>query len=292
MGASRTGSSPSFGGEWTETKLEILESYLNAYTTALKCKGFQLVYIDAFAGSGEIRQDGSGHAEVDERDARALIAGSAKRALRVDEPPFDRLVFVEADPRRAKQLESLRRRHRHRHIDVRNTDANEFLSGLEPSAYGNWRGVLFVDPFGAQVDWVTIKAVAQLRRLDMWLLFPVSAVARMLPLSGDPADISTAWEGRLNRVYGGESWRGLYAPDSQFGLFEDDPAAVRAPGVDGLLAIYRQQLEREFGDRLLDESRTLKQSTNSPLFELMFCAGHPRGVEPAKRIARHLIRKW
>ena len=40
-----------FGGRWTETKLEILEAYLNAYTTALKHKPFKLIYIDAFAGT-------------------------------------------------------------------------------------------------------------------------------------------------------------------------------------------------------------------------------------------------
>jgi len=49
-----------FGGEWTQEKLQILERYLDAYTTALKSKPFKLVYIDAFwhwsdrpaAGSG------------------------------------------------------------------------------------------------------------------------------------------------------------------------------------------------------------------------------------------------
>ena len=43
-----------FGGAWTEEKLQILERYLDAYTTALKNKPFNLVYIDAFAGVGEI----------------------------------------------------------------------------------------------------------------------------------------------------------------------------------------------------------------------------------------------
>ena len=42
----------SFGGPWTEQKLEILRRYLDAYTTALKGQGFQLIYIDAFAGAG------------------------------------------------------------------------------------------------------------------------------------------------------------------------------------------------------------------------------------------------
>ena len=41
------------GGKWTIDKLDILERYLDAYTTALKNQPFKLMYIDAFAGTGE-----------------------------------------------------------------------------------------------------------------------------------------------------------------------------------------------------------------------------------------------
>jgi len=42
---------PAFGGPWTLEKLGILESYLNAYTTALKSQPVRPMYIDAFAGA-------------------------------------------------------------------------------------------------------------------------------------------------------------------------------------------------------------------------------------------------
>src|SRR5690606_41679286 len=41
-----------FGGPWTEEKLDRVTRYLQAYTTALKNQPFQLMYIDAFAGTG------------------------------------------------------------------------------------------------------------------------------------------------------------------------------------------------------------------------------------------------
>ena len=41
-----------FGGVWTEQKLERVAKYLRAYTTALKNQPFELLYIDAFAGTG------------------------------------------------------------------------------------------------------------------------------------------------------------------------------------------------------------------------------------------------
>ena len=45
---------PVFGGSWTQEKLNILRGYLDAYTTALKDQPFKLIYIDAFAGSGNL----------------------------------------------------------------------------------------------------------------------------------------------------------------------------------------------------------------------------------------------
>ena len=49
---------PSFGGPWTQEKLEILRQYLDTYTTVLKNQPFNLTYIDAFAGSGWYRDRG------------------------------------------------------------------------------------------------------------------------------------------------------------------------------------------------------------------------------------------
>lgn len=41
-----------FGGQWTAIKLNVLQQYLNAYLKVMKNQPFNLVYIDAFAGSG------------------------------------------------------------------------------------------------------------------------------------------------------------------------------------------------------------------------------------------------
>jgi hypothetical protein len=43
----------SYGGPWTELKLDVLKKYLNFYTDALKNQRFEKWYIDAFAGTGE-----------------------------------------------------------------------------------------------------------------------------------------------------------------------------------------------------------------------------------------------
>lgn len=60
-----------FGGNWTEEKLNIFTSYLDAYIIALQNQKFKKIYIDAFAGTGEIETSDGGQ----------YLVGSAKRAL-------------------------------------------------------------------------------------------------------------------------------------------------------------------------------------------------------------------
>ena len=270
-----------FGGGWTVIKLEVIKNYLDAYTTALKGQSFRLVYIDAFAGDGTVAL------ETPDSEFRKVVDGSARLALEVKDKQFDRLVFVEQDGERCEELRRLKVHHPNRRVEIEQADANTFLQGLNFDRYG-WRGVLFLDPFATQVEWVTVQRIASLEALDTWLLFPLSAIARMLPKSRIPDGIDPAWADRLTRIYGDESWRDLYEENPQQELF-GPPQEERTTGVDGLLEIYKKNLKHAFGARLLEKSVTLKTANKSPLFELIFCVGNPRGIGPAKKIAKHIL---
>lgn len=191
-----------FGGPWTIEKLKILELYLDTYTTALKDQSFKLIYIDAFAGVGLIERRVDG-------DTIEFLRGSTERALRVQNKPFDELIFIEKDPVRCVELDSLRGRYPERDIKIEQGEANQVLSGLDR----NWhacRGVPFLDPFATEVEWSTLERIAGVNALDTWILFPVSAIVRMLPASRRPDEISPKWATRLTNVFGDESWRQLY----------------------------------------------------------------------------------
>ena len=54
LGVGIMGKKQQFGGKWTVEKLDILKRYIHFYTTALKRQNFHLIYIDAFAGTGNI----------------------------------------------------------------------------------------------------------------------------------------------------------------------------------------------------------------------------------------------
>ena len=268
-----------YGGQWTLEKLNILESYLIPYTTALKKQNFKLMYIDAFAGTGYV--------EFQDEDAKYLIDGSAARAVGINNKAFDKLIFIEKDQNRCRELEKLSQAHTDRDIQIENSDANDYLENLQQD-WGKWRGVLFLDPFATQVQWSTIETIASFNALDTWLLFPTYAVMLMLPTSKKPDDIRKGWVDRLTTVFGNGSWRGLYQPSLQMN-FLDTNEHEREAGVNELIKIYKNNLECLFQDRFLSKSRTLKNSKNSPLFEFLFCVGNPSGVGPAKRIAKHIL---
>ena len=271
-----------FGGDWTSEKLNILESYLDAYTTALKNQPFSLMYIDAFAGTGAIILP------TEDPDAQAFIEGSASRALAIKEKPFDRLVFVERNRQRYSQLTRLREEHLSRDIRTENSDANSFLSDLQVD-WSNWRGVLFLDPFATEVEWTTIERIASFNALDTWILVPISAITRMLPTSRNPDDIPQSWADRLTRVFGDDSWKDLYRPNPQLNLFGTQEFQ-RDAGTEGISKIYKEKLKELFKERFLETSKVFLNSKNSPLFEFVFCAGNPRGARIAKNIAGHLLR--
>ena len=269
-----------FGGEWTERKLDILQHYLDAYTTVMTNQPFGLMYIDAFAGEGKIC------VSEDDNGVRSL-SGSSERALRIKNRPFDRLVFVEKDRGRCEKLELLRGKHPERDVRIENADANDFLRNLQED-WRRWRGVLFLDPFAAQVEWSTIEAITDFKALDTWILFPVSAISRMLPKTRRPEDVSEELEARLNLVYGDDIWKDLYRERRQRDLFREREYE-RGRGVDGLVEIYKENLRNLFGKRFLGQSTTFKNSKNSTLFEFLFCVGNPRGVPIATAIAGHLL---
>src|SRR6266571_594450 len=108
-----------FGGDWTAQKLDIIASYLEAYTTALKDKPskeqpFAKAYIDAFAGTGYVDQadergEGLLFPDLAAPESQKLLEGSAVRALKT-EPRFDRYIFIERNAARCVELESLKQK--------------------------------------------------------------------------------------------------------------------------------------------------------------------------------------
>ena len=171
-----------FGGQHTDLKLWVVEEYLKAYAKALKRHFSKLWYIDAFAGTGrrtvrhEPRVGDLLDVAIPERIEQRR--GSAQIAIDVT-PQFDRIVFMESKPSHCAALRELAQRRSDRDILIVEADANQAIQSA--IGQGNWdrtRAVMFLDPYGMDVEWATLKAVAATRAIDVWYLFPLSGFYR------------------------------------------------------------------------------------------------------------------
>ena len=279
---------PSFGGPWTQEKLEILHSYLDRYTTALKNRQFNLMYVDAFAGSGwyQTRDSYLANQYLDFDDLRQ---GSATIALGIEDRPFDYLIFIESESEFVKSLSELQESHPERRIEVIRGDANEELPIICQDMRGMDRAVVFLDPYATEVDWATVEAVANTKKIDCWILFPLSALTRMMDRDKKPTEELAR---HLDRVFGGrEYWQEqLYRPSMQQSLFGDEEILAREPQ-NRIAELYRKRLGTVF-HAVAPTSRTLVNTQNSPMFELMFAASNPIGSRIAIDIADHILKHW
>ena len=278
----------SFGGRWTQEKLEILRRYLDAYTTALKNQPFNLIYVDAFAGSGSWRPRTT-YASDDYGEFNEMRQGSARIALDILDKTFDRVVFIEKDPDYVTSLNALKRENPHRNIDIRNADADYVIPKFCLDMADNERAVVFLDPYATDVAWATIEQIAETRKIDCWILFPLMAITRLMPVDREPDEALSA---RFDRIFGGrEYWHDFYTRAPQQSFWGDGEVLERKHGSDQIADAFRERLISEF-TKVAPTRRVLKNSVNSNLFDLFFAASNPKGASIAVKIADHILNHW
>jgi three-Cys-motif partner protein len=286
-----------FGGSWTERKLKIVGEYLQTYSTALKNRGFDLTYIDAFAGTGKRSLDVSG----EDRDQLTLdepveieqfSRGSALIALNVV-PPFDRYILIELDPGKCLELRDTVQTEFGQlsdRVSILNEDCNRALQQLAVSHWRNRRAVLFLDPFGMQVSFDTMRAIAKTGAIDVWVLFAHGlGVNRLLPRHGR---IQSGSRAKLNAIFGTDEWESrFYQQTGQLSLVLGDPETQKVATLDEIAGFYKERLASEFA-YVHPKSITLVNSKNSPMFSLCFAMANqsPKAVALASRFATHLLR--
>jgi three-Cys-motif partner protein len=64
--------------------------------------------------------------------------------------------------------------------------------------------VLFLDPYGMEVDWQTLKAIARTKAIDVWYLFSLSGLYRQATVK--LSDVDDSKRTALNRILGSSTW--------------------------------------------------------------------------------------
>lgn len=243
-------------GPWSELKLEILKKYATAYSTILSAKNFHHVYIDGFAGAGQLIR----------KQTKELIPGSPLNALAV-QPPFREIHLIDLDQKRVDEL----RRHTRgmEHVHVRSGDANDLLlTQIVPAIrYEDYRRALCIlDPYGLHLDWNVIAAAARMKTVEIFLNFPILDMHRNV-LFWRPEEASLADLARMNAFWGDESWRdAIY---SSTGNLFNEP---RKQPNEVIVEAFRQRLQKVAGFKRVPRPVPMRNSKGAVLYYLFFAA--------------------
>ena len=260
-------------GSWSLEKLELLRKYLVGYLKVLKnqtwCWGYE--YIDAFAGTGKPKT----------KDEQEYVDGSPRIALGLA-PSLTRYHFIEQADWRVEKLEKLRTEFPNHNIAIYDGDCNKILREqiLPQLSYSTKkRAIAFVDPFGMQFEWETMKYLAQTKTVEVLLNFPVMAINRGV-LRKHPEMISEASEERLDRFWGTKDW--------MMDLYMEEPALFC------IETVKRPHSGKEFGyafkKRLGEIFRhcsspiLMTNSKNAPLYCMLFAGHNATGKKIAEDI--------
>jgi three-Cys-motif partner protein len=290
-----------FGGEWTEDKLACLGKYLSAYRKIFAqnkyARRYRTWYVDAFAGTGSRAvRDTPERAEplfegsYEDPESQSYRDGSAIKALGL-ESTFDKYFFIEKSKARLKELETkIEKRHDKllTRCEFSSEDANKALRDWSTKRdWKNERAVVFLDPYGMQVEWKTLKTLAATKAIDLWYLFPLGiGVARLLVRDGKKID--EEWERRLDLMFGTNDWKArFYEAQTVRDLFGPREELIRDAGEKKIAAFVEERLKTCFVG--VAKGLILRNSKSSPLYLLCFAASNERGAAPALKIAQSIL---
>lgn len=286
-------------GPWAHEKLECLGKYLSAYTTILRkqpwCDGY--FYVDAFAGAGTapLRESRGAEDPVHQQifedlsqstgdEGRATyVEGSPHVALEI-EHPFSRYYFIDLNSNHIARLESVKNSYEHaRDVRILSEDANDaIVKTILADQTINWRksrAVIFLDPFGMQVKWKTIAAIAKTGSIEIIVNFPVGmAIQRLLARSGD---ISERRQSTLDEYFGTSEWREVVYEESS-DLFGPRIDKVTDSG-HKLARWYQGRLSDAFG--YASPARLIRNSSGGHLYYLLWAGKN----QTAARIAKDVL---
>ncbi|MEN8153568.1 MAG: three-Cys-motif partner protein TcmP, partial [Acidobacteriota bacterium] len=172
-----------------------------------------------------------------------------------------------------------------------NTDANSWIiDRCNNYKWQNNRAVLFLDPYGMQVEWETIKAIANTEAIDLWYLFPLGVGVNRL-LKKEVEKIPNTWEDKLNNIFGTEEWKNVfYTEVKDFTLFGEKNRIVKDVDFTKMSEFIITRLKTIFAG-VADNPLLLCNSKNNPLYLLCFASGNPKGEKIAIRIAQDILKK-
>jgi three-Cys-motif partner protein len=264
-------------GSWSELKLEIVEKYGSAYTSAFTgAHNLKKFYIDGYCGAGIHLSKRTG----------TQIEGSPARALKVS-PPFDGFFFVDMDATRTAYLKNLCRGRND--VSILTGDANvKLVKDVLPQIHFRKfnRALCLLDPYGLHLDWEVILAAGQSHAIDLFLNFPVMDMNRNA-IWRTPVGVPEDGIQRMTRFWGDTSWKQVaYSESAQGNLFYA-PSLVKQDN-DAIVASFRDRLKNVAGFKHVPDPLPMRNRNNAVVYYLFLASQKP----VAEKIIRDIFAKY
>lgn len=255
-------------GAWAEDKYYFLERYLNASREARRkfSDRGNAVFIDLFSGPG--------HCIIREKKTEIISGGF--RATELNETPFNEYIFCDINE---DNIEAFRQRTQQKQNCIFYTgDSNKTIESIVNHLKKNdYRyHCAYVDPFAPEnLNFNTLKTLAQLKRMDMLIHFPIGSIHRNLD----------NWMGKTNTILdnflGTNVWRERIENARKNGKYNDYYV---------LTDVFKEQLksigypeeglqfQESEGDLLFQlPAVAIKNTRNRNLYVLILASKHPLG---------------
>lgn len=255
-------------GPWTIIKLEALEKYYSAFTTASQ-RARKTLYLDLFGG----RPDNKG------RESDEVFSGSAVRAAET-RPPFTKMIITELEDTAANEQRRRLRDLAGNRAWVVSGDCNEKMPEALRELVRRDDGFRFaptfalVDQYAAEIHWETLETLASFKdprrtKVELCLYFSSSFVVRGLIRPDGSANHEYA--ARVDRMFGNDDWRELMAARDD-GMLTPHDAQVE------LVNLMRWQLENDLGYRTTLPLQ-VRNTRGTEIFSLIFATDHDVGTK-------------
>jgi three-Cys-motif partner protein len=283
-----------WGGAWTEKKLDAFEKYVKAYLTIMNRNSYwETIYFDGFAGSGTRKTecDTNLYKKLEiSFEEENVYKGASERVLSL-EKSFTYYYFIDKNEQALAELkDSLGKFQTDRkEFQFRSGDCNTHLLSLakvmveKPRDYA---ALVFLDPFGMQIYWDSIKSLAGTRS-DIWILVPTGVIVnRLLGKNGE-----LKYPDKLESFLGlskEEISAFFYKKETVKSLFDDEvtiTSKVKKP-IEKIAKLYADELNKIWKFVTL-EPLVLANKNGVPIFHFVFASNN----ENATKIAKDIIKK-
>lgn len=294
-----------WGGNWTEQKLDTFESYVRAYLNIMNKYrdkfGWKLLYFDGFAGSGSRSEDDRKHEaenfleifgeETVDTGELSVYQGAAERVVKLEQTMrgFDYYYFVDMFDKNCTKLKLKLEAYPTKGYKVfRQGDANDMIRQLADAMNEDkkLKALVFLDPFGMQIDWTSIVTLAS-KGIDLWVLLPTGVIInRLLKRDG-----TLMYPETLERFFGiskDEIKKRFYERKVDLDLFTDvcEKYVKISDSIAKIADLFCERISDLF-DYVTPKPLVLKNDNNVSIYHFV-CASNN---QTAVKIAQDIIEK-